>query len=83
MATVSFEVPQEVFAAVRRSPDEFAREVRLAAAVRWYSRAKISQERAAELAGMSRAEFLRALAHEKIDVFVVDQDDLQREIDRG
>jgi predicted HTH domain antitoxin len=83
MATVSFEVPQEVFAAVRRSPVEFTREVRLAAAIRWYSRAEMSQERAAELAGMSRAEFLRALAREKVDVFVVDPDDLESEIDRG
>ncbi len=83
MPTVAFEVPQEVLAAVRRSPEEFAREVRMAAAMRWYARGEISQGRAAELAGLSRAEFLKALAREKVDVFVVDPVDLQREIDRG
>lgn len=83
MPTVAVEVSQEVLAAVRRSPDEFAREMRLAAAIRWYARGEISQERAAELAGLSRAGFLDALAREKVDVFNVDLEDLQRELDRG
>ena len=83
MPTVTFDVRPEILAAVRRSPEEFTREVRLSAAVRWYRRGEISQERAAELAGMSRAEFLRALAREQVDVFTVDFADLQREIQRG
>jgi predicted HTH domain antitoxin len=83
MPTVAFDLPPEIFAAVRRSPEEFAREMRLAAAMRWYARGEISQERAADLAGISRAEFLQALAREKIDVFVVNAQDLQREIERG
>jgi predicted HTH domain antitoxin len=83
MPNLSFDLPQEIFAAVRKSPEEFAREMRLAAAMRWYAHGEMSQERAAELAGMNRAEFLRALAREKVDVFVVDMNDLQREIDRG
>ena len=42
----------------------------------------ISQEKAAEIADLNRAEFLRALARNEMDVFVVDFDDLQREVDR-
>ncbi len=83
MPTVTMELPAEVFSALRRSPEEFAREMRLAAAMLWYSRGMISQERAAEIAGLHRAEFLKALARNEIDVFVVDFDDLQREVDRG
>jgi len=83
MPNVCFDFPVDIFAAVRRSPDEFAREMRLAAAMRWYARGEMSQERAAELAGLSRAAFLRALADEKVDVFVVDMDDLKQELERG
>ena len=83
MPTLTMELPEEVFSALRRSPEEFAREMRLAAAMLWYSRSMISQEKAAEIAGLNRAEFLRALARNEIDVFVVDFDDLEREVDRG
>lgn len=83
MLNVCFDLPVDIFAAVRRSPDEFAREMRLAAAMRWYARGEMSQERAAELAGLSRAAFLRALADEKVDVFVVDMGDLKQELERG
>jgi predicted HTH domain antitoxin len=83
MQTITMDLPEEVFATLRRSPDEFAREMRLAAAMLWYSRGAISQERAAEVAGLSRATFLGELARNRMDVFVVDFDDLQRELDRG
>ena len=83
MQTVTMELPEEVFSALRRSPSEFAREMRLAAAMLWYSRGMISQEKGAQVAGINRVEFLAALAQNKIDVFVVDFDDLRRELNRG
>ncbi|MFN8498913.1 MAG: UPF0175 family protein [Anaerolineae bacterium] len=83
MTSIVVELPEEVFSALRRSPDEFVREMRLAAAIHWYERGEISQEKAASLAGMDRTDFLMALAREQADVFVVDFDDLKREIQRG
>jgi predicted HTH domain antitoxin len=83
MPTVTMDLPEDVFAALRRSPEEFAREMRLAAAMLWYSRGMVSQEKGAEIAGLNRAEFLKALARNEMDVFQVDPDDLQREVDRG
>ena len=83
MTPITLQMPDDVFAALRRSPDEFAREMRLAAAVHWYSRGEISQEKAAEIAGLNRKEFLLALAREKVDVFLVDFDDLKRELALG
>ena len=80
MTTTTMDLPEDVFSALRRSPEEFAREMRLAAAMFWYSRGMISQEKAAEIAGMNRADFLCALARNEIDVFVVDFADLQREV---
>jgi predicted HTH domain antitoxin len=83
MHTIQLDLPDDVFSALRRSPDEFARELRLAGAIHWYSRGEISQERAAEIAGMNRVDFLLALASAKVDAFVVDPDDLKRELSRG
>lgn len=83
MPTVSFDVPSEVLSALRRAPDEFAREMRLVAAMHWYRRGDVSQEKAAMIAGLDRADFLAALAREEIDVFQVDLDELRRELDRS
>ncbi len=46
---VVLELPEEVFSILRSSPDVFARELRLAAAVKWYEIGIISQSKAAEL----------------------------------
>lgn len=80
MKTVTIELPDEVCEALRRSPSEVQREVRLAAAIRWYSHGLISQERAAKAAGLDRTDFLMALAREKVDAFTVDFDQLAREV---
>lgn len=82
MTTVAVDFPDTVFATLRRAPHELPAEVRLAAAIHWYQRSEISMGRAAELAGMNRRDFLAELARRKIDVFVVDFDDLERELAR-
>ena len=74
---------QDVLSALRRSPDEFANEMRLAAAIHWYKRGEISQEKAGQVAGLDRTGFLLALAREGEDTFVVDFADLERELQRG
>ena len=83
MQTISIDLPEDVFAALRRSPQEFAREMRLAAAIHWYSRGEISQERAAEIAGLDRTDFIMALAQRRVDVFPVDMESLDEELKRG
>lgn len=80
MATVTLELPDEVYEALRRSPSEVQKDLRLAAAIRWYSQGLISQERAAMVAGLDRTDFLMALAREGVDAFAVDIDQLAREI---
>lgn len=82
MPTVSFDISPEALSALRRAPDEFAQEMRLAAAMHWYQRGDISQEKAAMIAGLDRVDFLAALAREQIDVFQVNLDDLEQELNR-
>lgn len=83
MTTITLQFPQEVFSALRQSPDGFTQELRLAAAMHWYRLGKISQEKAAQVAGLDRTDFLLALAREQQDVFSVDFSDLYSEVERG
>jgi predicted HTH domain antitoxin len=83
MPTVTLDFPEGVFSALRRSPGEFAHELRRAAAIYWYARGMISQEKAAEIADLDRTDFLLTLAREEIDAFIVDIEDLQQELARG
>jgi predicted HTH domain antitoxin len=83
MTTLTLKLPDEIFSALKRSPEEFGRELRLAAAVHWYSRGDVSQEKAAQIADLDRKAFLLALAREKVDAFLVDFDDLKRELELG
>lgn len=80
MPTVQVALPESLLAALRKAPHEVARELRIAAAIHWYQQAAISMERAAEAAGLKRPEFLAELARRRVDVFVVDDEDLAREL---
>lgn len=80
---ITLELDEESLSALRRSPDEFAREMRLAAAMHWYKRGEISQEKAAHIAGLDRTAFLLALVREGEDSFIVDFNDLEKELRRG
>ncbi|MEX0711740.1 MAG: UPF0175 family protein [Pirellulales bacterium] len=80
---MTLEIPDEVLSALRQSPAEFVREMRLAAAIHWYARGTISQEKAAEIAGLDRTDFLMALAREQVPAFQVDLEQLRGEIERG
>ena len=81
MTTIELAMPDEAFSALRRSPAEFGNEMRLAAAIHWYSRGLISQERAASIASLDRTDFLLALAREGVDACTVDLESLRRELD--
>lgn len=80
MTHLDLVVPESAFSALRRSPSEFAGALKLAAAIHGYRRGALSQERAAELAGINRRDFIRALAREGVDVFALDAQELAREL---
>lgn len=82
MAILSIEIPESIFATLQRSPRELEREVRLAAAIDWYRQGLISQGRGAEIAGVSRVDFIDELADRKIEVAQIDFESLDRELER-
>ena len=80
---LTLELPRDVFSALRQEPEQFLREMRLAAAVKWYETEQVSQAKAAEIAGISRAEFLAALARYWVCPFQVTAEQLIQEVGDG
>lgn len=80
MTLITVNLPDTAFSALRKTPDEFAQEMRIAAAVKWYELEQISQGKAAEIAGLSRAEFIQALSRYRVSVFQYTEADLAREL---
>lgn len=80
MPSVTIDLPDSAFSALRLSPVEFVREMRVAAALQWYAQQQVSQGKAAELAGLSRAEFINELFRRKVPAVQVTMEELQREI---
>jgi predicted HTH domain antitoxin len=82
MVQMTIEMPEEALAALRKDPAGFAKEMRLAAAVKWYELRLLSQGRAARVAGLSRAEFLDALGRFGVTPFQVNAEELIEEAGR-
>lgn len=80
MQTVILEIPTTTFAALGESPDEFIHEMRIVAAVKWYELGKLSQGKAAEVAGLSRFEFIEALSKFKVSPIQITAEELSKEL---
>ena len=77
---VTIDLPEASFSILRTTPAAFVQELRLAAAVKWYEIGRISQAKAAELAGLSRAQFLKALGQFNVSPYQSTPEDLAAEV---
>lgn len=82
MIQMTVDVPEEALAALRKDPAGFAVELRLAAAVKWYELRFLSQGRAAQIAGLSRAEFLEGLSRYAVTPFQCSAEEIAEEAER-
>lgn len=80
MAQLAFELPDNIFSSLRMSPVAFVSEMRVAAAVQWYAEQRISQEKAAEIAGQSRIAFIDELRRRNVPAIQLDAAELDAEL---
>ena len=74
---VVIDIPETVLLAEKTDEASFARELRTLAAVKLYELGRLTSGRAAELAGMSRVEFLLSLGRYKVFPFEDELRDLE------
>jgi len=74
---IVIEVPESVLVAEKTDEVRFGQEVRLLAAIKLYELGRLSSGRAAELAGMSRIEFLHTLERYNVFPFEAELSDLE------
>jgi len=83
MSMIQLEVPDEVLISLKETPQTLTRELRIAAAVKWYELGKLSSGRAAQLAGLSRVEFLLMLGRYQVSSFALTAEQLERDVNNA
>ena len=78
--TISIQVPEEPLISLKEQPESFARELQMLAAVKLYELGKLSSGRAAQLAGVTRVEFLMALGRYQVSPFALDAETLAQDV---
>jgi len=73
---LEIDVPDSAFSALRQAPKELSACLRLMAAAKLYEIGHLSQERAAELAGLCRQQFLVSVSRVGVSPFQGVEDDL-------
>ena len=79
---IEMDIPESAFSALRLSPPQFARELRLAAALKWFEAGMISQSKAAALAGVSREEFLLGCGRFQVSAVQTTAEELAEDLAR-
>ncbi len=77
---ICVQVPEESLISLKEEPESFARELQLLAAVKLYELGKLSSGRAAQLAGLTRVEFLLALGRYQVSPFALDAERLAEDV---
>ncbi len=79
---IRFEVQEDILNVLNQNITEFTMQIRLYTALQLFKRHKLSFGKAAELAGISRDEFLLELDKNDIDFIAYEPTELERELAR-
>ncbi|GJM42565.1 MAG: hypothetical protein DHS20C20_28470 [Ardenticatenaceae bacterium] len=80
MTTIMVDFPETVQKALNRTTGEISRDVKLYAALMLYQLGKLSSGVAAQMAGISRVEFLHLCGEYGISVFQYSSEELAAEL---
>lgn len=76
MTRVTVELPEEPILSLKETPERFAQEMKVLAAVKLFELGRLSSGRAAQLAGMSRVTFLTVLGRYQVSPFAMSEEEL-------
>ena len=79
MCEITMTIPDESLFALADSPEEASAELRMLAAVKLFEMKELSSGAAAQLAGISRVDFLHRLSDYGVPVFDMSEDELEQE----
>jgi predicted HTH domain antitoxin len=82
MTQLTLHLPDDVASAIGRTTEEFAAQLRLMAALKLFELGKLSSGKAAELAGLTRVDFLEACGRYRVSAFNYGADETERELRR-
>ena len=77
---VTAEYPEGLELAVQTTQEELGAQIRLMAALKMFELGKLSSGKAAELAGMSRVEFLEQCGRYRVSIFNYSPEELEAEL---
>ena len=80
MAQIVVNYPDDLEKAVRLSKEEMAAHLRLMAALKMFELGELSSGKAAELAGLSRVEFLEACGRYRVPIYNYPPDEIEAEL---
>ena len=83
MTTIQLEVPEEVLIGLKETPETIAKQLKLLAAVKLFELGKLSSGRGAQLAGISRVEFLMLLGDYQVSPFSLTTEELERDVENA
>lgn len=79
---LTLDIPSQAFSILKKNPDEFAKNLLEAALCKWYEQGIISQSKAAEIAKISRHEFLEVMKKHDVSPFQYSATDLEKELNQ-
>jgi predicted HTH domain antitoxin len=80
MSIITLEIPEEILISLKETPETITREMLILTAVKLFELGKLSSGQAAQLAAMSRVEFLTVLGRYQVSPFTLTPQQLEQDV---
>ena len=81
--TVEIDLPEEPLFSLKETPEHFAKEIKMLAAVKLFELGRLSSGRAAQLAGVTRVEFLITIGNYRVSPFALTPEEIKEDVENA